>query len=41
MSHFESALYTLSLTYESAKLTRTSIIMKALENILREIGGEV
>lgn len=40
MSHFESALYTLSLTYESAKLTRTSI-MKALENISREIGGEV
>jgi len=32
MSHFESALYDLSLTYESAKLTRTSI-MKALENI--------
>jgi len=40
MPHFESALYNLSLTYESAKLTRTSI-MKALENIVREIGGEV
>jgi hypothetical protein len=40
MSHFESALSTLLLTYESAKLTRTSI-MKALDYILRERGGEV
>ncbi len=40
MSHFESVLYTLSLTYESAKLTRSSL-MKALDYILRERGGEV
>jgi hypothetical protein len=40
MSHFESALSTLILTYESAKLTFTSI-MKALDYILRERGGEV
>lgn len=40
MPHIESALNTLSLTYESAKRTHTSI-MKALDRVLRERGGEV
>jgi hypothetical protein len=40
MPHFEGALITLSLAYESAKPTHTST-MKALDRILGEQGGEV